>query len=419
MPADDFTRAIRADPAQPGLLYAGTETGIFLSLDDGGHWQPFQLNLPVTPIYDIVVRGSDLIAGTHGRSIWVLDDLGPLREIAGGIPDGEPHLFVPRETTRVLPGVEFSGPPVMSSVNYIGSRGGGFVAETTPDGEVIRHYLDVGENPPAGAVVTYRLTEAPVEPLELVFAKADGTEVRRFTSRQPDDEPIAKERRAPAVAGWNRFVWDLHWAPATKIEGTDPAAEKAFDGPFVAPGDYTVTLKLGETELSQPLRVVPPPTVTSSPEDLEAQENLLLRIRDEVDRMARTLNRMRDLRAQLDGIATRAKDREGGAEIAAEAEALRDRVREIEETLLVPDLRGGWGDSINAGARLWEKMTGLPGAVQLGDFRPTDAAEAVFADLKERIDPQVAAFEQLVADEVPPLSQKMLDASLGPVLVLP
>ncbi len=418
IPGDDFTRVIRVDPVQPGLLYAGTETGLYVSYDDGAHWQRFQLNLPVTPIFDLIVRGSDLIAGTHGRSMWILDDLTPMREVAAGLPDGQPHLFAPRDTIRQLPGVEFSGPPVQTSTNYVGSRGGGFLAGTTPDGESVRTFLDVGENPPRGVIITYRLVDAPEEPISLTFAKADGTEVRGFTSRTADDPAIAKELRAPAKAGWNRFVWDLRHAPATKVEGTDPIAEKAVDGPFVAPGEYTVTLRLGESELSQAFTVVPPGNISSSIEDLAAQEDLLLRIHGETDRMARTLNRMRDLRAQLDSVAKHAKGQDGGDEIAAAAEALRDKVREIEESLHVPDMRSGWGDSNNAGARLWSKMTGLPGAVALGDYRPTDAAEAVFTDLKGRIDPQVAAFDALVADEVPPLNAQIAGAKLGSIVPL-
>lgn len=419
IPDHEFTRVIRADPEQPGLLYAGTETGIYVSFDDGAQWQRFQLNLPVTPIFDLLVRGSDLIAGTHGRSIWILDDLTPLREVAAGLPDGEPHLFTPRETTRVLPGIEFSGPPVTTSTNYIGSRGGAFDAETTPDGEVIRHFLDVGENPPNGVIVAYRLTEEPEEPITLTFRKADGTEVRQFTSRTPDDPPIAKERRAPAKSGWNRFVWDMRHAPATRVEGTDPIAEKAIDGPYVAPGEYTVTLKIGENELTRSFRIVPPAGVTATQEDLDAQEDLLLRIHAEVDRMARTINRMRDLRGQLDSVVKHAQERDGADAIVEEAKALRKRVLELEETLEVPDLRPGWGDANNAGARLWDKLTGLPPVVQLGDYRPTDAAEAVFADLKARIDPQVDAFGALVADEVPALNAKIADAKLGTIIPLP
>jgi hypothetical protein len=390
-----------------------------VSYDDGAQWRRFQQNLPVTPIFDLIVRGSDLIAGTHGRSIWILDDLTPVREIANGLSDGEPHLFTPRDTTRVLPGIEFSGPPVTGSTNYVGSRGGGFNAETTPDGEVVRQFLDVGENPPRGPIVTYRLIAEPDEPITLTFRKADGTDIRSFTSRTEDDPATAKELRAPARIGWNRFVWDMRHAPVTKIEGTDPVAEKPFEGPFVAPGEYTVTLKIGEDERSQPFRIVPPANTSATAKDLEAQEDLLLRIHGELDRMARTINRMRDLRGQLDGVAKHARDHDSGEAIAAEAEALRERVLEIEKTLQAPDLRKGWGDSINQGAGLWEKLAGLPAAVQLGDYRPTDAAEAVFADLKARIDPQVKAFESLVAKDVPALNAKIADAKLGAVVPLP
>ncbi len=417
IPDHEFTRVIRADPVQAGLLYAGTETGIYVSFDHGAHWSRFQLNLPVTPVFDLIVRGSDLIAGTHGRSIWILDDLTPLRRLAAGVPDGEPYLFAPRETVRELPGIEFSGPPVLGSTNYVGMRGGAFLGDTTPDGDLVREFLDVGENPPRGVIVTYRLTAAPDEPIALSFRKTDGTVVRSFTSRTADDPPKAKERRAPAQVGWNRFVWDMRHAPVTKIEGTDPVAEKAFEGPFVAPGEYTVTLKIADAERSHPFRIVPPATTTATAEDLAAQEDLLLRIHRELDRMATTINRMRDLRTQLDALAKRARDRDGGAEIVTAAEALRDAVRAIEETLQVPDLRPGWGDAINAGARLWEKLSGLPALVALGDYCPTDAAEAVFVDLAARIDAQVQAFDARVASDVPALNAQMAKAGLGAVLL--
>lgn len=135
--------------------------------------------------------------------------------------------------------------------------------------------------------------------------------------------------------------------------------------------------------------------------------------------MARTINRMRDLRAQLDGVAKRAAEHDVGGEVTTEVESLRKRVLEVEETLEVPDLRPGWGDANNAGARLWDKLIGLPGAVQLGDYRPTDAAEAVFAELKERIDPQVEAFDKLVDEDVPALNAKIANAKLGTIIPLP
>jgi hypothetical protein len=413
---DDFTRVIRADPACPGLLYAGTETGLYVSFDDGGHWQRCQLNLPVAPIHDILVEGSDLIAGTHGRSIWILDDLSPLRELAaGGVPDGVPYLFAPRDTVRYPATLDW-GDDVAGSTNYLMVRPGAYTSETTADGEKARTFLDVGENPPDGVIVTFRLTAAPAEPIRLTFRAASGEEVRSFTSRTADDPPTAKERRIPAQAGWNRFVWDMRHAPATKIEGTDPASEAPIAGPRVLAGDYTMTLTIGDVELSREFRIIPPRDAISSPADLEAQHDLLVQIHQEIDRATRAINRMRDLRAQLDGWAKRTREREGGAEVAAAAEALRDAVLEIEKSLLYPDLRSDW-ETFNYGVRLLGKLTSLAADVGMGDYRPTDAAVAAFADLKARIDEEIARFDRLAAEELPAFNARCGDAALGAVLV--
>jgi len=417
---DDFTRVIRADPEQPGLLYAGTETGLYVSFDDGANWEPFQANLPVCPVHDLIVRGTDLIAGTHGRSIWILDDLSPLRAAAAGLPDGEVALVTPRETKRFLPGIGWNT-DVAASTNYLSSRGGGYLPVTTAEGEVVRTFLDAGENPPNGVIVTYRLAGAPAEPIRLRITDATGAEVRTFTSRLADDPVKAKERRLPARAGWNRFVWDMRWAPVTKITGTDPAAEKAIDGPIVAPGEYTLTLTTGEHERTETVRIVPPANRAASAEDLAAQDDLLRRIHGQLDRTARTINRMRDLRAQLDGWATRTKPAEGedgAGGIAAAATVLRDEVLEIEKTLQVPDFRPGWADNLNAGTRLFDKLAALPPAVALGDYRPTDAAGEVYADLTARIDAEIARFDALVADDLLAFNDQTRQA-VGAVFVAP
>ena len=411
---DDFTRVIRADPARQGLLYAGTETGLYASFDDGATWQRMQLNLPVTPIHELLVKGSDLIAGTHGRSIWILDDLSPLRGLAAGVPDGEPHLFAPRESARVLPGIDWSD-DVAGSTNYLSLRPGSYTSHTTADGETVRTYLDAGENPPAGVIVTYRLVATPDEPLTLVFRDAGGEEVRTFSSRTADDPPQAKERRAPAQAGWNRFVWDMRHTPATKIEGDDPAAKDPIPGPIVVPGEYTVTLTVGATELTQPFRIVTPQNIPASEDDLKSQHDLLLRIHRQIDRTTMTINQMRDLRAQLDGWARRTRDRDGGAEVATAAETLRDGILELEKTLLVPELRSNW-EAYNCGVRLLGKLIALSNDVALGDYRPTDVAEEVLSEVQRRIDEQIAAFERLLAEDLPAFNTRLAEAKLDAVL---
>jgi hypothetical protein len=216
--------------------------------------------------------------------------------------------------------------------------------------------------------------------------------------------------------GWNRFVWDMRHAPATKIEGTDPPGKEPIAGPMVAPGEYTVTLTTGDTELTQPFRILKPESVAATQADLDAQHDLLLRIHRQVDRTTTAINRMRDLRAQLDGWAKRTRDRDGGAEVAAAAEALRDSVLEIERAMLVPDLRVDW-ETYNHGVRLLGKLTALSADVGLGDYRPTDAAEEVFAAVQGRIEEQITAFERLLAEDVPAFNARLEDAKLAAVLV--
>jgi photosystem II stability/assembly factor-like uncharacterized protein len=415
LPDNSFTRVIRTDPARQGLLYTGTETGIHVSFDDGQNWQSLNANLPVTPIFEILVKDSDLIVGTHGRSIWILDDLQPVRKLAEGIETSPAYLSVPRDTIRVLPGVEWST-PIEELTNYFTHGGGAYLGKATPDGERIHTYLDAGENPPNGAIITYWLDEVPQEPLQLTFKGKDGQEIAAFSSRKSDDPAISKERRAPARKGWNRFVWNLRHASLTKIKGTDPIAENAVIGPLVAPGDFTVTLKTGESELSQPFKVVKPANLPATQADLEAQHDLLLRIHQLLGRMVEYINKMRGLRAQLDGWSKRAEELEDGKELAGEAKKISQQVLDMEKVFQVPDLRAGWGDAINNGSRLFEKLDDLTGAVSLGDYRPTDAAEEVFQEYKTEVETQCGIFDKLVAEELAGFNKKLKEASIGFVL---
>jgi hypothetical protein len=250
----------------------------------------------------------------------------------------------------------------------------------------------------------------------LTFHDASGETIRAFSSRKDDDPPQAKERRVPAQVGWNRFVWDLRHAPATRIEGTDPPCKEPIAGPMVAPGEYTVTLTVGATKLTRPFRVLKSENVAATQADLDAQHDLLLRIHRQVDRTTTAINRMRDLRAQLDGWAKRTRDRDGSVEVATAAEALRDAVHEIEKTLLVSDLRCDW-ETYNYGVRLLGKLTALAADVSLGDYRPTDVADEVLSEVQSRIDEQITAFERLLANDLPAFNTRLTEAKLGAVLV--
>ncbi len=417
IPADDFTRVIRADPEREGLLFCGTETGLYISYDDGANWAHFQLNLPVSPVHDLIIKGSDLIAGTHGRSIWVLDDITPLRTLPAKLD--KVHLFAPRPTVRPIVGVDWT--TADPGTNYIGSIGGGFTMRKDAEGELKRKDLDVGTNPPKGAIIGYYMAEAP-EALTLTITDAKGSLVREYTSKPAPDSDAAKQKPAPKGpfapkrAGWNRFVWDLRYAPATKIIGSDPPSEAEFGGPRAAPGTYQVTLTVGDTKINQSFNVVKEPAIATSDADLAAQGELTLKIHRKLDATIKTINRMRDLRGQLDGWATRAADLADGKPLSEAAGALRDKVLEIEKTLLVPDLRPGWADNLNNGVRLLEKLASLPPVVEMGDYKPTDAAVAVYEELSGRIDEQVSKFERLVEAELPALNARLGEAKFSAIM---
>jgi len=422
IPEHEFTRVIRADPARPGLLYAGTETGLYLSFDDGGAWQRFQLNLPIAPIHDLLIKNNDLIAGTHGRSIWVLDDLTPLHQV--GDSTGATHLFKPRATARIGDGVDWSKDTPGKS--YLGAVGGGLIISTTPENATVRKYLDVGQNPPKGAIITYCLSEKPSGTISLTFSDSRGQVIREFTSLEPPpadeqdkpkdkDDPKAKELKISANAGWNRFIWDLRYAPATRVAGKDPASELIINGPLLAPGSYQVTLTVGEQRLTESFEVIKQPDVAATQADLQAQFDLLIAIHRKIDATIQSVNRMRDLRGQLDGWSARAEGLPSGKPIAAAAKALKEQMLEIEKTILLPDVRIGWIGSYNQGVRLLEQLAELRLAVSMGDYRPTDQAHAVFAHLSGKIDTQLSRLDSLLETDLLALNRLIANAGVGAI----
>ena len=203
IPENDFTRVIREDKTRRGLLYAGTETAIYVSFDDGASWQSMQANLPRVPVYDLTIKDDDLIAATHGRSFWILDDLPLLHQLTDQTTQPSPQLFAPRATLRVPPPMG-SGREPNPGKNYrlsSDTRVVAFYNTRKASGELNRVFLDAGKNPPDGVVVSYYLKERPQDKVELGLHGRWRPDYPRLSS-QDDDAP----QRAPARAGMNRFV---------------------------------------------------------------------------------------------------------------------------------------------------------------------------------------------------------------------
>ncbi|MEM7117661.1 MAG: glycosyl hydrolase [Chloroflexota bacterium] len=401
IPVDDFTRVIREDPNREGLLYAGTETGLYVSFNGGDSWERFQLNLPVSPIHDLKVKNGDLVVATHGRSFWILDDLTPLYQYSDSIADKDAHLFKPRSSVRVLPKIfEGFSRGIVGKKSYMSTLGivAAFTQTKTKEGALEAAFHDSGENPPREAIITYHLKEGGGE-MKLSFSDMDGNVIREIAGYQEpsDNKKEADDAlKASNEAGWNRFLWDMRHEPVTSIKGTDPVAQQAIEGAMVVPGTYQVTLTVGEESMSESFEIIQEPGTTGSQADLQEQYQLWVTINEKLDEAAQAINQMRDLREQLAGWA----DRAGDEALCKQAADLKEKVLEIESSLTVPDLRPGWPDGINAGWRLFDQLKGLPAAINLGDYKPTDQAHEVYADLAGKIDEKLAELSAFLDNEL-------------------
>jgi photosystem II stability/assembly factor-like uncharacterized protein len=343
IPERSFARTIREDPKRRGLLYAGTETGVYYSTNDGAEWQSLQLNLPNVPITDLTIKNDDLIASTQGRSFWVLDDVAPLHSMSRATTSAA-QLFPPRDAVR--------------------ARRGGFGRGAT----------GVGQNPPGGAIVTYSLPAA--QPVMLEFLDAKGTVVKSISST---------DRNGPAATpGLHRYSWDMRYADAHGIDGGTFLAGGNLRGPVAVPGTYQVRMTTAGQTLTQPLRIVADPKSEAKAADLQEQFDLLIAIRDRVSAVHDAVNEIKKLRASL---AART-DRAAAARLDAALDAVLKQLVELrftgfDDQMLVFDLK------------LNNRMAALQGYVAQGDYAPTEQQYSVFRELASAIDGVLARFAAL------------------------
>ena len=410
IPAGDFARVIREDPARRGLLYLGTETGVQVSLDAGAHWQPLRLNLPVVPVHDLLVKDGDLVAATHGRGFWILDDLTPLHALAPDALAAPAHLFPPRPTTRYRPIGGFAkaeGPG--KSYLSVGTTMYATREITRPDGEKAQKLLDAGQNPPDDVIVFYHLREQPAGAVTLAFLDADGHEIKPFSSA-PEGEAAPdgakngaknglKEPTMPKAEGLNRFVWNMRYPDARNVPG---AIYRAGDvtGPLAPPGAYQVRLTVGDQTLTQPFTLVKDPRVEASDADLQTQFAFLIEIRDRLSAVNDAINRLRALRDETRNWVERANGRAGGEAVAEAATRLIADLTAIEEELIQTRWKSS-RDALTAPSKLNVRLATLMGVVAGADAAPTVQAREVFASVWERAGAQLAQLDALVAREGP------------------
>jgi photosystem II stability/assembly factor-like uncharacterized protein len=414
IPDHEFTRVVRADPSRRGLLYVGTETGLYLSFDDGANWQRFESNLPVAPIYDLVVKGTDLVVATHGRSFWILDDLTPLHQLDGNTAEKPVHLFAPRPTVRYRVYGRGNGRRIPGYVNYklTGPVTVGYRPVEIASGAKVEDFLDAGKNPPEGVIVHYWLREKPEAEVKLSILDADGQVVREYSSAS------AQPPRLPVRPGANRFVWDLRYDGPTPLEdrpNLDPLrvqAEATNTAPRALPGSYRAQLTVGDKTYSQVFAVLPDPRLPVTADDLVAQFQLKLAMRDRLSTVHGMLNQIQRVRKQVEEWERRAQMSGNHEEVMTAAAALRDHLSAVEADLMQVD-----SDKPQPGtAKLREKLATLSVMIDESDHAPTRGAVEVFESLGAQVEEVQGRLRRLLVDEVSRFGTLIQTAAIPPIV---
>jgi photosystem II stability/assembly factor-like uncharacterized protein len=388
IPDYDFTRVIREDPRRPGLLYAGTETGAYVSFDDGAHWQSMKLGLPVVPVHDLMVKDNDLIAATHGRGFWILDNVALLRQFDATSLSDRVHLFTPETTVRFRPNASLAG--------GMGNNVSG-----------------TGENPPAGVSIPFYLKDAPSGPVTLkILRERNGSteDVRTFSMDTSGRAPGGRGqgrgggggRRGggtPATAkqGANNFVWDFRYAPPSVIP--DAVFQGQAIGPLAAPGSYRVELSVGGQTFSQQFKLVKDPRLSYSDAELEEQFQFMKRVSDRLEQTMTTVRRIRDMRKRAeDMIAQAKKDGKNTTDLDKALKALNDKLYPIEERLVQFRARAG-EDLINYPTGIDSKLARLLDFTSMADAPPTEGEKELYGRLSEGVTDRVRLVDQVEKTE--------------------
>ena len=437
IPDGAFTRVVREDPARRGLLYAGTETGMYVSFDDGGQWQPLQLNLPYVPITDLAVhkREKDLVVATQGRAFWILDDLTVLHQLsdaqrAGG---GETTLLKPEDAYR-MPGAGGSALPPTATA---------------------------GANPANGVVVHYYLKSRPASDVTLEFIDPAGRSAQKFTAKapprptptpaggtaglpgastapgsaqvqQPPEQPQAPSgeesseftgRRgggAPRVtteAGLNRFVWDMRYAEATRFPGMILWAGGTA-GPRAVPGTYQVRLTADGQTYTQTFEIRKDPRLQTTQEEFDRQFALLTKIRDKLTETHNAVAQIRDVRRQVDDLLKRVGDQPNAKPLVTAGGNLSRKLQAVEEALYQTKNQSSQ-DPLNFPIRLNNKLAALGSVVGSADAQPTEQSYALYEELAAQIDAQLKQLNQVMADDLKSFNALARSSDIPFVIVKP
>ena len=375
--AEDFTRALRADPKRKGLLYAGTERGMYISFDDGTSWNKFQLNLPVVPITDLAIKNDNLIAATQGRSFWMIDDLTPLHQLSSNLVKEDVILFKPQDSYRM-------------------GGGNGRISKTA------------GTNHPGGVAINFFIKEKEANnPISLQIFDSNNKLIKAFSTKPNKNK---KEETLKLENGNNIFYWDMMYPGAEKVKGMI-LWWASLNGPMALPGNYKVTLTMGEISKSQNFTILKNPVSETSIADAKAQFNFINDINAKVTEIHKALKNVKKVRAQVKALKKSIKGNEKHSGLLTYADNLLKEMTSIEETLYQTKSKSNQ-DPLNFPIRLNNKLAHLNSLTRIGSYAPTQQAIDFKNEINKKIDQELAKLYDLFDNKVKVLNQKVKDSQI-------
>lgn len=374
-----FSRCLRADRKRPGLLYAGTEYGMYISYDDGANWKSFQLNLPIVPIVDLAIKNNDLIVGTQGRSLYILDDLSTIQERSADVLQKQLYVFKANPAYRMPGG---------------GRRGFRMQPTAIPN---------VGMNPPNGVVLNYFMKDvSDTTKLSIKIMDKNRKEIKTYSTS-------SKDNKIDLTKGMNQFEWDMNYPVADKVDGL--ILWNGFvGGPKAAPGNYFAAFKSGKDSTEVPFTILANPNYPASQSEYEAQVNHMLMIRDKFSEIMKAIKNIREVRQQMSDFSSRI-GKDMPKEVKQQIDTINKQLTKVEEALHQTKAKSGQ-DVLNYPIRLDDKLSSIYNATSAGNNGLTKQAKDAYFELVPQIDEQLNLLKKIMTDEVSKLNQIIHDKSL-------
>ena len=360
IPSNHFVRVVREDPFGEGLLYAGTEFGMYVSFNDGKSWQSLQLNLPVVQVSDMVIKDRELVVATHGRSFWILNDITPLHQINDEVAKSNAYLFDSKDAYR-----------------------------------------------PADFTAYYYLADTPEEGIELELLDSGGNVIRAFSSNE--DEKMSANK------GMNRFVWDLRYPAADVVDGAFWFGGSNA-GPLAVPGTYQARLHVGEWTQTRSFEVMKDPRLATTQSDFQSQFETAIAIRDKITELSGAVKRIRSLRGQVENLSHLLENAGHGQDVVPAAESLMGKLTSIEEKLMQTKNETG-EDTSNFPPRLDSQLIRILSLTVNSQHKPTDGVLARFEDLESELDSYLAELQGVLDEDLVAFNDLVRKTNVTPVIV--